>query len=450
MSKKASRSPSLRTLKTSCSEIKLKSDNQFLLVSAPDPESTLASALFARSIMRSGGAFHVTFEQPIMSTESINNIRTQYESSIIVLVGIQTVGKKKLRKGIGYPIFVGGSSTSEQVKSCTVGNEHTISAAAHVLAQECFTTGDYELSMAAVAAIIHDQSHKSPKKPSTANKALIKQALDKNLLEEQAGIRLFGFNFLPIDELLLFNTRPYIQEISGDQKACDAFLSEADVPITKIRNPLTSLSSSEIQRFSQYLTSRLLEKMGPDKLSIAFGPDYILTHENESSPLRYLSGLESIANTAWARQELGATMGIWIGDRGRALRNVIDTQLSHNKDVISAVHRLETKMKGTSSEASTLVELTGIRDELLTDIGRVALQSEIVSPERPLVISNEDFSIITWTYKNVDVNRVLLAIDRENLSPVTTSSQSIILKSVSSESLTEILKLVKNLSEKKR
>ncbi|MHA2381068.1 MAG: hypothetical protein ACXACT_00770 [Candidatus Thorarchaeota archaeon] len=437
-------------MKTRCSEIKLKSDDQFLLASAPDTESTLASALLSRAIMRSGGAFHVTFEHPIVSAESINNIRTQYESSIIVLVGIETVGKKKLRKGIGYPIFVGGSSESEQVNSLTVGNRHTISAAAYVLAQEHFATGDYELQIAAAAAMIHDQSHKSSKKPSTANKALLKQALSKNLLEEHAGIRLFGFNFLPIDELLLFNTRPYIQGISGDQKAGDAFLSEADIPITKLRNPLTSLSNSEIQRFSQYLTSRLLEKMGPDKLSIAFGPDYILTHENESSPLRYLSGLEAIANTAWARQELGATMVIWIGDRGRALRNVIDTQLSHSKDVISAVHRLETKMKGTSSEASTSIELTGIRDELLTDIGRVALQSEIVSPERPLVISNEDCNVITWTYENVDINRVLLAIDRKNLSPVTTSSQSIILKNASSESITEILKLVKNLSKKKR
>jgi RecJ-like exonuclease len=450
MSKKASRSPSLRTLKTRCSEIKLKSDDQFLLVSAPDPESTMASALLCRAIMKSGGTFHVSFEQPIMNIESIHNIRNQYESSIIVLVGIETVGKKKLRKGKGYPVFVGGSSESAQVSSFTVGNPHTVSAAAYVLAREHFATGDYELQMAAAAALVYDKSHKSPKKSSTANKALVKQALDKNLLEKQAGIRLFGFNFLPIDEVLLFSTRPYIQGISGDQKACDAFLSEADVPITKIRNPLTTLSNSEIQKFSQHLTSILLEKMGPDKLSFAFGPDYILTRENESSPLRYLSGLESIANTAWARQELGATMGIWIGDRGRALRNVIDTQMSQSKDVISAVHRLETKMKGTSSEASTSIELAGIRNELLTDIGRVTLQSEIVSPERPLVISNEECNIIIWTYENVDVNRVLLSIDRENLSPVTTSSQSIMLKTLTSESITEILKLVKNLSEGKR
>ena len=207
---------------------------------------------------------------------------------------------------------------------------------------------------------------------------------------------------------------------------------------------MTSLNSHEIQQFSQHLTSRLLEKMGPDK--IPFGTDYILTLEDESSPLRYLSGLETIASTFWARQELGATMGLWIGDRGRALRTVIDSQLSHNKDVISAVHRLATKMKGASSEVGTSIELTGVRTELLTDIGRVSLQSELTNPDRPLAISNEESSVIIWTYKNVNVNQILPILFKQEMSPVTTSTQSIMLKGVSPEYVTETLKLVKSLN----
>lgn len=450
MSKKTSRAQSLRTLKTQCEKISLKSDEQFLLLSAPDPESTLASAVLCRAIMRSGGTFHVSFEQPIMNIESINNIRTQHESSIIVLVGIETVGKKKLRKGKGYPIIVGGTSESEQITSFTVGNAHTVSAAAYIIAREHLITGDYELQMAAAAALIYDKSHKSPKKPSTANKALVKQALDNDLLEERAGIRLFGFNFLPLDEVLLFSTRPYIQGISGNQKASDAFLSEADVPIMKLRTPLSSLTNPEIKHFTQHLTSRLLENVGPSIIPYTFGSDYVLTRENDNSPIRYLSGLEAIADTVWARQELGAAMSIWIGDRGRALRTVIDTQISHSKDVISTVHRLEAKMKGASSEASTSIELAGVRDELLTDVGRVILQSKIVNPERPLVISNEESSIVNWTFKNVNVKQILHVIEKQSMSPITTSDQSIKLEGVTSESIAEVLKLIKDLSEKKR
>jgi hypothetical protein len=398
--------------------------------------------------MRVGGAFHVSFEEPIMNIESVNNYRAQHVSSTLIFVGIDTVGKKKLRKGKRYPIFVGGSSKSDQVTSFTIGNSHTISAAAYALSDEQFTTGDYELQMATAASLIYDTSHISPKTPSSANKTLLKLAEKSNLVEERGGIRLFGLNFLPIDEVLLFSTRPYIEGISGDQKSCDAFLSEADVPITKLRDPLTSLNSSEIQQFSQHLTSRLLEKMAPEK--IPFGTDYILTRENESSPLRYLSGLAAIADTFWARQELGASMSIWIGDRGRALRNVIDSHLSHNRDVISAVNRLASKMKGTSSEVSTSIELVGVRAELLTDIGRVALQSEIANPERPLIIYNEESSIIIWTYANVSVNHILPVLFKQDMNPVSTSTQSVMLKGVSPESMTETLKLVKSLSEKKR
>jgi hypothetical protein len=126
MSKKTSRSQSLKTLKARCGDISLKSDEQFLLASAPDPESTLATALLCSAIMRSGGTFHVSFEQPVMNIESINSIRTQHESSIIIPVGIETVGKKKLRKGKSYPIFVGGTSESEQVTLLTLGNAHTV------------------------------------------------------------------------------------------------------------------------------------------------------------------------------------------------------------------------------------------------------------------------------------------------------------------------------------
>jgi hypothetical protein len=399
--------------------------------------------------MKSGGTFHVSFEEPIMKLDTINAIRIEHESSTIVFVGIETVGKKKLRKGKSYPIFVGGTSESEQVISRTLGNAYTIPASAYVLAKEHLKVGDYELQMAAAATLIYNKSHKSPKKPSSASKSIVKQALDENLIEERGGIKLFGFSFLPLDEVLLFSTRPYIQGISGNQKGCDSFLSEADVPVTKLRTPLSSFSNSEIQHFTQHLTSRLLEKTGSSIIPLIFGTDYILTRENESSPLRYLSGIEAIADTVWARQELGASMSIWIGDRGRALRTMIDTYMSHNKDVISTVLRLENKMKGVSSETGTSIELPGVREELLTDIGRVVFQNELVNTERPLAISNEESSVITWIFKNVDLNQIIRIIQEQNMSPLTTSERSLKFEGMTLEQITEIFNLIKDCSKKK-
>ena len=447
MSTKTRGSPSLKSLKKQCAEIPFKDSEQVFLVSSPDTKSTLATAILCRAIMKSGGAFHASFETPIISIDRVNEHRTSHESASIFYVGIDTMGKKKIRKGKSYPIFVGGSSESEQVKSLTLGTNDTVPAAAYIFAEEYLTIHDYELQIAAGATLLHTKSTKpSPK----VNKEIVEQAKEKKLIEERKGIRLFGFGFLPLDELLLYSTRPFIQDISGNQKACDALLNEADIPISKLRTPMSSLSSTEAQHLTQHLTSKLLEKIGPSIIPHILGTDFVLTRETETSPLRYLSGLEAIAETAWARQEQGAAMSVWIGDRGRALRSVIDTYLNHQKDVISTILRLETKLKGVSTETSTSIEIAGVQGELLTDVGRIALQSGIVNQERPLLISNDDSTVAIWTTESIDINKVLHILQKKNLNPVPTSAKSFKVKGLPIESREDVLKSInpKNKKEK--
>ncbi|MFW9786694.1 MAG: hypothetical protein ACFFE2_05755 [Candidatus Thorarchaeota archaeon] len=439
MSKKTRGSLSLKSLKKQCAEIQFRDDKQVLLVSSLDPISTLATALLSRAIMRSGGAFHISYESPLMSLDAVNELRTKYESMSIILVGIDTVGKKKIRKGEGYPLFIGGTTESEQVESFTLGTRNTIAAAVFAFLEECFSSYDYELQIAAAATLLHTEFSKLTPK---ANKDLVKQAKERNLIEERKGVRIFGFGFLPLDELLLYSTRPFIRGISGNQKACDTLLNESEIPITKLRSPMSTLSNSEAQNFTQHLTSKLLNTIGPSIIPHILGTDYILTLENETSPLRYLSGLEAIAATAWARQEQGAAMSVWIGDRGRALRNMIDTYLNHHKDVISTIERLETKLKGTSTETSTSIEIAGVQCELLTDVGRVVLQSGIVSQERPLLMSSDESSVVIWTSQDIDTNHVIQSLQKMNLEPVLTSPKSLMLKGLAPESKEDVLKSV--------
>lgn len=275
-----------------------------------------------------------------------------------------------------------------------------------------------------------------------ANKEIVEQAKERKLIEERKGIRLFGFGFLPLDELFLYNTKPFIQGISGDQKACDELLNEAEIPITKLRSPMSTLSRKEAQHLTQHLTSKLLDKIEPGIISHILGTDFILTQETETSPLRYLSGLEAIAETAWARQELGASMSVWIGDRGRSLRNLIDTYLSHHKDVISTIMRLETKLKGKSTETSTSIEIAGVQSEILTDVGRIALESGIVNQKRPLLISNDNSSVAIWAAEKIDMNKVLLLARKKSLNPILTSPKSLMFKELSAESRDDILSLI--------
>jgi hypothetical protein len=446
MSKKTRGNLSIKTLKKQCTEIKLKDSEQVLLVSAPYTSSTLATAILCRAIMRSGGAFHVSFELPVMGIDRINELHAKHESVSMIFIGIDAIGKKKIRKGKGYPIFVGGAPESEQIKSLTIGTNDTVPATAYVFSEENLSTHNYELQMAAGATLLHSgPSQLSPK----ANKEIVQQAKDKNLIEERKGIRLFGFGFLPLDELLLYSTRPYIQGISGNQKDCDALLNEAEIPITKLRTPMSTLNNAEAQHLTQHLTSKLLEKIGPSIIPQILGTDFVLTLESETSPLRYLSGLEAIAETAWARQEQGAAMSIWIGDRGRALRNVLDIYLSHHKDVISTLQRLETKLKGVSTETSTSIEIAGVQGELLTDVGRIALQSGLVNQDRPLFITSDDSAVVIWVDERIELKQVIQVLQKKSLNPEPTSTKSLKFKGLLPESMEYILESLSPKSKKR-
>lgn len=439
MSKKTRDSESLTSLKKQCAETALKNDKQVLLVSSPYTSSALATAILCRAIMKSGGAFHVSFESSVIGLDRVDDLQTKHESESIIFVGIDTTGKKKIRKGKSYPIFFGGKSESEQVESLTLGTNQIVPATAYTFATEHLTTHDYDLQIAAGATMLHTgPTQISPK----ANKEIVEQAKERKLIEERKGIRLFGFGFLPLDELFLYNTRPFIQGISGNQKACDELLNEAEIPITKLRSPMSTLSRKEAQHLTQHLTSKLLDKIEPGIISHILGTDFILTQETETSPLRYLSGLEAIAETAWARQELGASMSVWIGDRGRSLRNLIDTYLSHHKDVISTIMRLETKLKGKSTETSTSIEIAGVQSEILTDVGRIALESGIVNQEHPLLISNDNSSVAIWAAEKIDMSKVLLLVRKKSLNPILTSPKSLMFKELSAESRDDILSLI--------
>jgi len=439
MSQKTSNPPSLKTLEKDCSTISIDSDSQTLLVTSPYPEATLASAILSRVLIRSNRKFQVTFAQPVMTTETLGELRTRHDSSTIIVIGIDILGSKKVKKGKSYPILIGGASESEQLRAFTIGTDTTMTSVAYVFAKSQMDIGSYDLEIAAAGALIRDGMN-GPKKG--ASKEIINQAEKEGLIEERKGFRLFGVGMLPLDEALLHSTHPYLHTISGNQKACDELLTAAEIPVQKLRLPLNTLNTSEAQR----LTSNLITRLDPGVIPHLLGNDYILKLEHESSPIKYISGVEIVATTAWARNELGTSMSVWLGDRGRALRVLIDSHMSHHKDVISSVQRLDAGLIGESTSSATTVKLTGSKTEVLPDVGRIALNNRLVDPHKPLVLDNEESYTIVWPSSGLSTKQVLRCLLKKDILPLTSSSQSVSI--INSPEVKEmVLQLISNISK---
>ncbi len=414
----AKKPPSLKTLEKVCTTINFKTSNQNILVTSPYPEAVIASTIISQTISRLKSLFHISFQQPVVTIDTINTLREKYSSSAIILVGIDILGKKKIKKGKGYPLIIGGTSESEQVDSFKLGTDSTVAAAGYVFAKSLKDTSDYNLQLAAAGSLLHNGMNESKR---GANKEIIKLAKNNGLIEERKGFKLFGVTMLPLDEALLYSTHPYLATISGNQKVCDAILNEAEIPIPKLRTPLSNLTSSEAQR----LTSVLITRLDPDTIPKLLGTDYIITRERDTSPIRFVSGIETIGATAWSRNELGALISVLLGDRGRALRALIDSHMDHHKDVISTIHHLESNLQGDSTTTTTTVKLTGSKTEILPDVGRIALESGIVDSVRPVALDNGEVYTIVWPSSKLNtkmVHQEILSIDTKIIA---TSPESI-------------------------
>jgi hypothetical protein len=418
MSPTKGRSPTLKSLEKECSSISFNSNNAALLMTSPRPESTLASAILARALIRSNRKFHITFVQPVMSVDALNEIRSNYDSFDVFIIGATIAGRGQIKKGKGYPVFIGGQLESEKKGPILLGTDSTVTAAAYALAKAQIDSDTYDLQLAAAGALIQDGIN-GPKKG--ANKDIIELAESKKLIDERKGFRLFGVGMLPLDEALLHSTYPYLHTISGNQKVCDEILRAAEIPIPKLRSPLSELNTTE----TQSLTAQLITRLNPETVTALLGTDFILTHERVTSPVRYVSGIEIMANIAWSRNELGMSMSVWLGDRGRALRVLIDSQMAHHKEVLSAFQKFLTGLKTESTSSVTLVKIPGSKVEILSDVGRIALSSKMADSDRLVVFDNNESYTIVWANSRLNLNDVLRSLIQKNITPSNTTQQSI-------------------------
>jgi len=414
----AKKHPSLKALEKACTTINFQTSDQNILVTSPYPEAAIASTIISQTISRLKSLFHISFQQPVMTIDTINTLREKYSSSAIIIVGIDILGKRKIKKGKGYPLIIGGTAESEQVDSFKLGTDFTVAAAGYVFAKSLNDTNDYNLQLAAAGSLLHNGMNETKR---GANKELIKLAKNNGLIKERKGFKLFGVTMLPLDEALLYSTYPYLATISGNQKVCDAILNEAEIPIQKLRTPLSNLNSSEAQR----LTSVLITQLDPGTIPQLLGTDYIITRERDISPIRFVSGIETIGATAWTRNELGAMISVFLGDRGRALRALIDSHMNHHKDVISTIHHLESNLQSDSTTTTTTVKLTGSKAEILPDVGRIALESGIVDSIRPVALDNGEVYTIVWPSSKLNTRMVLQEILSTDTKIIASSPKSI-------------------------
>ncbi len=430
MSKKARRASSFKSLEKQSEQVTFRKDEHILIISSPYPVATLSAALLSTAILRSNRRLHITFANPHLNVEEINNIRKTRPNSAVIAVGIEVVGKGRLKKGTSYPVFIGGMFHSRHDESPSIGAASDVAAAAFILAKEKFKVNDRALQLAAAGALIHTTSNMPAK---GASRRVIALAEKEGLLKERKGFKLFGSNFLPMINALLYSTFPYLKGISGVQERCEHILEEANIPISKRRGPITSLDTKEAQR----LTSQLIPNLDSTAILGVLGQDFAFPAESEESPMHFLSGIKALSQSAWSRWDLGASVAVWMGDRARTMKSFIDSHMAHTRDVIAGMQNLASFLSNATSEGSNLdmvvrIPLVGTHESVLPDVARIALQSYLANGNGFVMLTTEACTEVAWDVKKANLYEVTKAMDSLGLVSVPTSASSLKLETTSS------------------
>ncbi|MCK4279508.1 MAG: hypothetical protein KAW94_02925 [Candidatus Thorarchaeota archaeon] len=429
MSKKTQGTSSFKSLEKQLEQVTFRKNERILIISSPHPGATLSAALLSTAILRSSRTFHITFVHPHLDIEKINSIRKTHANSAIIAVGIDVYGKRRLKKGTSYPVFIGGMLHSEHNESPSIGSASDVAAAAYILAKERFKINDRTLQLAAAGTLIHNTSNMPLK---GASRKVVSLAEKGDLLKERKGFKLFGSNFLPAVSALLYSTFPYLKGISGVQERCEHILEEANIPISKRRGPITSLDTKEAQR----LTSQLIPNLDSTAIPGVLGQDFSFPTESEESPLHLLSGIKALSQSAWSRWDLGASVAVWMGDRARILRSFIDSHMAHTRDVIAGIQNLASSLNKATSEDSDLdaivtIPLVGTHESVLPDVARIALQSYLVNKDGFVMLTTEACTEVAWDTKKASLHQVTNAMNTLGLVSVPTSASSLKLETTS-------------------
>ncbi len=444
MSPESSNPESLAELQTACKTISELTSTQFTIVCSPYPEMMLSGALLCKAIMRTKRLFQVQYSEPIIPFTKLNAMLEKHPNSTMIFIGVNIEGKGQLYP-VKHPILMmAGETKSRSSKIIKLGFHDSISALTYSFAQTHFRTTNEELTLAAIGTLLqYGSSHQK----KGANLEIIQQAIEKKLLQNTKGFRLFGKNSLPIYDSLFYSIHPYIPRISGNEEACNEIVERAEIPLSKRNFSLDALSSSYAQAMTQQIVPRIDSMM----TSSILGPDFLLLREDSDTPLRYLSSVNALVNTSWARRKIGDSFAVWLGDRARSLRNLLDSHMIHCRNVLAGVRLLKSRLESLDvkieslNERIVIIPPLGIHIESLSDVGIIALTHKIIEADTAILQSENSIDVV-----NLDQDSFFLLLkilSDFGINYITTSRKSLRVVETSKQDRQTVLNAVTKMTK---
>ncbi|MCF2137152.1 MAG: hypothetical protein K9W43_07885 [Candidatus Thorarchaeota archaeon] len=413
--------PELNALRKETADVPITSDSRVLLMSSPTSEAIFATAVLGRAIIRSGGIVHITFIEPIIDTSTVSSMLSKYAGYLPIFIGVSLSTPEKESASLADAIFLAPSHAIDD--AITIGVSQSIVPTVLALVAEKYALTTSDIRLAAIGLLI------APNQTTTdpLSSSIIDTALASCNLSRRPEYLLYGANFMPARECLSVSIYPYMEGISGDSNECDQLLEQAEITPVRRTRPLILLKKAERQR----ITSAIIERIDPALAAQIIGTNVENLSENEDSPMRWMSNIRVLASIAWSRRELGLELAVWMGDRARSLKSLLDSCMDTTNKVIMALHEVLPSVNENAFQvtgSATHMVLSKGDGAVLTEVSRILLERGLVQ-SRFLGLQSDSALSISWRSTDASLSTILSSFEASGLSPLSTSYSSVVLDS---------------------
>jgi hypothetical protein len=349
------------------------------------------------------------------------------------------IGSGKLYSVKNPVIMIAGTTKSRSSRIHKLNPNESMPAITYRFAETQLEISDDVYQLSALGILSQKNSDVGTSKFASK---LIDSTIRKKLLENTKVFRLFGQNTLPIYDSFFYNINPYIPELSGNEDGCNSLIRYSNIPISKRSFPISKLKSEEVQSLTQYLVTMISPKL----VKQIIGPDYILLRENLDNSLRFFSNLMTLINTSLAQQNLGDIFAVLLGDRTRALRNMIDSHMAYCKNALSGLSLLKSRLEDSDKilerkdEVISIVSSIGIHKEVLSDVAIIANAHDILDSDIIIMKSEISMDIVFNHYSN-KLNEFMKQLVQREIAYSTPTKQSIRLEALNKKDQKEVQRL---------
>jgi len=180
----------------------------------------------------------------------------------------------------------------------------------------------------------------------------------------------------------------------------------------------------------------------PGLIKDVLGADYEFLTENPNGSLRLFSSVVSTARIVWSSREMGALLGVLMGDRAQMLVKLELLHKNHCKEVTQSLQIITILMNDTettikSNKHTTVIPVSGVPIEHFSDVGRILLTTNL-DKEKFLILQSDSSLEIIWLFEDVDLRLILSSIKQNELTVLSTSEKSVRVIESSDEVLAKI------------